>query len=141
MKTSEETRKKIGEFEGLRLNAYLCPAKVWTIGYGHTKGVTAGMVITQAQADAFLAEDLAMAENNISMRFPGISQNKFDAMVSLAFNIGNHAFNTSTLYRKAKINPDDPTIRAQFNRWVYAKGKILPGLVKRRLWESELYFS
>lgn len=145
MKTSEATRKKIGEFEGLRLKAYLCPAGVWTIGYGHTRGVTPGMVITGAQADAFLAEDLAVAENNIFMRFPGITQNRFDAMVSLAFNIGNNKFNTSTLYRKARQNPADPTIRDEFNRWVHARVngqmKVLPGLVKRRKWEADLYFS
>lgn len=141
MKTSDATRAHIAQHEGLRLEAYLCPANVWTIGYGHTKGVTKGMIITKDQAEALLSEDLAVFEENISKRLPGLNQNQFDALVSFAFNVGNGAFNTSTLYRKAKQNPNDPTIRNEFAKWVHAGGRVLPGLVKRRAWEADLYFS
>lgn len=141
MKTSESAKQAIGTFEGLELKAYLCSAGVWTIGYGHTKGVHKGMQITKEQALLFLSSDLADVERNLNMRFPSISQNKFDAMASLSFNIGIHAFNTSTLYRKAKANIDDPSIRAEFMKWVHSKGRVLPGLVSRRTWEANLYFS
>lgn len=141
MKTSEAAKQAIGTFEGLKLKAYRCPSGVLTIGYGHTKGVYEGMVITKQQALAFLDEDLADVERNINARFPVITQSKFDAMISLSFNIGIQAFNTSTLYRKAKVNLNDSTIRAEFMRWVHSNGKVLPGLMSRRTWEANLYFS
>lgn len=141
MKTSESAKQAIGTFEGLKLKAYRCPSGVLTIGYGHTKGVREGMVITQAQALLFLAEDLGDVERNLNVRFPAISQKRFDAMISLSFNIGVQAFNTSTLYRKIKANPEDTAIRAEFMKWVHSKGKVLPGLVQRRTWEANLYFS
>lgn len=96
---------------------------------------------TKEQAIQFLTEDLADAESTVNIRFPGIKQNRFDALVDFVFNLGTSKFNTSTLYRKIKQNPDDPTIRAEFNRWIYSNGKVLPGLVTRRVWEANLYFS
>lgn len=141
MKTSESAKQAIATFEGLKLKAYRCPSGILTIGYGHTKGVYEGMVITKEKALIFLGEDLAEAERNINARFPVTTQNKFDAMVSLTFNIGVQKFNTSTLYRKAKVNMNDATIRGEFMRWVHSNGKVLPGLVNRRTWEANLYFS
>lgn len=141
MKTSEAAKQAIGTFEGLELKAYRCPSGVLTIGYGHTKGVYEGMKITKEQALIFLSSDLADVERNINVRFPSISQNKFDAFISISFNIGIQAFNTSTLYRKAKADMNDPTIRTEFMKWVHSKGRVLPGLVSRRTWEANLYFS
>lgn len=141
MKTSESAKQAIGTFEGLKLEAYKCPSGIWTIGYGHTKGVYGGMRITKEQALTFLSSDLADVERNLNVQFPSISQNKFDALISLSFNIGIQAFNTSTLYRKAKVNIDDPSIRTEFMKWVHSKGRVLPGLVSRRTWEANLYFS
>ena len=141
MRTGEAAKQAIGTFEGLELKAYRCPSGILTIGYGHTKGVYEGMQITKEKALCFLGEDLAEVERNINFRFPLISQNKFDAFVSLSFNIGTQAFNTSTLYRKAKVNLNDPSIRAEFLKWVHSKGRVLPGLVNRRTWEANLYFS
>lgn len=83
----------IKQFEGCRLIAYQCSAGVWTIGYGHTAGVYKGMKITQAQADAFLKQDIAKFEKYINnpsyVPFTDkLNQNQFDALVSFAFNLG-----------------------------------------------------
>lgn len=139
MKTSESAKAKIKEFEGLRLSAYKCPAGIWTIGYGHTKGVREGMTITPGQADAYLNEDIAVVERQVNANMPQLPQCQYDAVVSFVFNLGWPKFADSTLCRKIKANHNDPSIPAEFRRWVYASGKVLPGLVKRRDWEAGRY--
>lgn len=141
MKTSNKGIELIKNFESFRSQTYLCAAGVLTIGYGHTgPEVIEGKRITIPQADELLKHDLSDAEKAVN-KLSGLNQNQFDALVSFTFNIGTGNFLSSTLYKKAKANPADPTIRDEFNKWVYAKKQKLAGLINRRKRESELYFS
>ena len=130
----------IKRYEGLRLEAYKCPAGVWTIGYGHTKGVVKGMKISKEEAEELLKQDVAIVELQIVNTVGNLASCKIDALVSFAYNVGVAAFRRSTLCRKVKANSDDTSIRAEFGKWVYAGRKKLPGLVKRRVEEAEMYF-
>ena len=141
MKATNYATLLIKSFEQLRLNSYLCPAGVWTIGYGHTDGVNQGMLITEKTADAFLKQDIRNAEHSINQMDAELTQEQFDALVSFVFNVGVRAFNVSTLRKKILKNPNDPSIADEFRRWVYAGDKKLPGLIKRREKEIELYYS
>ena len=141
MKTSPKGIALIKEFEGLRLKAYLCPGGVWTIGYGHTAGVKSGMVITEAQAEEYLKADLIVFERYLNGLGLALNQNQFDALVSFIYNVGTGNFSSSTLLRKVRANPQDNSIMDEFLRWVYSKGRVLPGLQRRRLDEMKLYFS
>ena len=141
MKISPKGIALIKEFEGLRLKAYKCPGGVWTIGYGHTAGVKPGMVITEEQAEQFLKEDLLIFEKAVNNQNLSINQNQFDALVSFTYNVGTGNFSSSTLLRKIRVNPQDNSIMDEFLRWVYSKGRVLPGLQRRRLAEMKLYFS
>ena len=141
MKTSRKGIDFIASHEGLRLNAYLCPAGVWTIGYGHTKGVREEQRITKAEAEAVLKRDVVDVENAVNKALSNLNQNQFDALVSFVFNVGVGNFESSTLLKKAKANPNDTAIRIEFAKWRYSKGKELPGLVRRRAEEADLYFS
>lgn len=127
----------IKQFEGLRLEAYRCPAGVWTIGYGHTRGVRPGMKITREDAERLLIEDLRPVFEALP---PGLPPNRREALASLCFNIGVEAFRKSTIRRLVAENPDDPRIGEEFGRWVYSRGVRMPGLVKRRQAEASLYF-
>jgi lysozyme len=137
----DKAKKIIREIERLRLQAYLCPAKVWTIGWGHTKGVKKGMRITEEQAEELLREDMQDAIDVVERLNADLSDNQYNALVSFVFNIGGSAFATSTIRRKILANPNDKKIKDEFLRWVYADGKMLKGLENRRKKEAELYFS
>jgi len=130
----------IKKHEGLRLEAYL-PTKndVWTIGYGHTHTTKQGMVITEAQAEALLRKDVAWVEKAINrLVVVPLTQNQFDALASLVFNIGEGGFSTSTLLRL--LNSGDYAGAAnQFHRWNKQKGVALKGLTIRRKEEMELF--
>ena len=128
----------IKQFEGLRLEAYRCPAGVWTIGYGHTAGVRQGMKITEAEAERLLAEDLKPVLEALP---EGLSDNRRAALASFVFNVGVGAFSGSTLRRMIVENADNPRIADEFARWRYGGGKVIPGLVARRRAEAELYFT
>ena len=141
MNTSPKGIAFIKEFEGLRLKAYQCPRGVWTIGYGHTAGVKPGMVITEAQAEEYLKADLIAFERYLNGLGLDLNQNQFDALVSFIYNVGTGNFFNSTLLRKVRANPLDNSIMDEFLRWVYSKGRVLPGLQRRRLAEMKLYFS
>jgi lysozyme len=141
MKATNYATLLIKSFEQLRLNSYLCPAGVWTIGYGHTDGVNQGMLITEKTADAFLKQDIRNAEHSINQMDAELTQEQFDALVSFVFNVGVRAFNVSTLRKKILKYPNDPSIADEFRRWVYAGDKKLPGLIKRREQEIKLYYS
>lgn len=141
MKTSPKGIALIKEFEGQRLKAYKCPGGVWTIGYGHTAGVKPGMVITEAQAEEYLKADLIAFERYLNGLGLALNQNQFDALVSFIYNVGTGNFYSSTLLRKVRANPQDNSIMDEFLRWVYSKGRVLPGLQRRRLAEMKLYFS
>ena len=131
----------IKKYEGLRPEAYKCPAGVWTIGYGHTKGVMPRMKISKEEAERLLKHDVSIVELKVVNTVGKLQACKIDALVSFAFNVGMAAFYRSTLCRKVKANSDDASIRAEFGKWVYAGSKKLPGLVKRRAEEAEMYFS
>ena len=139
-KASENIINSIATNEGLRLRAYKCPAGVWTIGYGHTSGVKPADVITKEQAFEFLKVDLKWAEDEVNKQLPDINQNQFDALVSFVFNVGVGNLRKSTLLKKAKADPNDKTISLEFAKWNKGGGKVLPGLVRRRKEESDLYF-
>lgn len=135
----------IKQHEGLRLQAYRCAAGRWTIGWGHTRGVTPGMRITDAEAEKLLGEDLA----DIGRRLDGLMKeqgvelgaNQRAALVSFAFNVGLEALKGSTLWRRICENPCHPDIPREFSRWKYVGGKVMPGLVSRREQEAALYCS
>jgi lysozyme len=125
--------------EGLSLKAYLDTGGVPTIGVGHTgPDVKMGMAITEAQADAFLREDLATAEDAVRRLFPITTQNQFDALVSFTFNLGEGQVRESTL-RRLHNEGDHEGARKQFARWVLDDGKRLRGLERRRAAEAALY--
>jgi lysozyme len=141
MNTSPKGIALIKEFEGLRLKAYQCPGGVWTIGYGHTAGVKPGMLISKAQAEEYLKADLIAFERYLNGLGLALNQNQFDALVSFIYNVGTGNFSNSTLLRKVRANPQENSIMDEFLRWVYSKGRVLPGLQRRRLAEMKLYFS
>jgi lysozyme len=127
--------------EGCKLKAYLDTGGVWTIGYGHTRGVKPGDTCTQAQADAWLLEDMAVAQFDVNDRVKvTLNQNQFDALASFVFNIGGDQFRTSTLLRK--LNEGDYAGAAeQFPRWIHDNGKVINGLVARRADEKALFLA
>ena len=141
MKASVDAYELIKQFEGLRLEAYLCPAGIWTIGYGHTSGVSPNSFITIQEADEYLHRDVAAIEMQLNKLSLSLRQCQWDAIVSFVFNVGIGNFKASTLLAKIRINPDDNSIIDEFLRWVYANGKVMRGLQKRRLTEMKLYFS
>jgi lysozyme len=148
MKISQTGIDLIKSFEGLKLNAYKCPAGIVTIGYGSTFYADKSPIkMGDKLKDKIAAEELLKVtiitfESTINGLFYNITltQNQFDALVSFVFNIGPNAFAASTLLKKAKVNTNDKTIELEFNRWVKGGGVKLPGLVKRRKAESKLYF-
>ena len=131
--------KKIKEFEGCVLTAYKCPAGKWTIGYGHTKGVKQGQKITQAQADALLKADLKPFENYVNKLLVCTAQGEFDALTDFVYNLGTASLERSTLLKLIRQHANTNDIQKQFMRWVYAGGKKLKGLEKRRAWEATRY--
>ena len=141
MKASVDAYELIKQFEGLRLKAYLCPAGIWTIGYGHTSGVSPNSFITIQEADEYLHRDVATIEMQLNKLNLILRQCQWDAIISFVFNVGIGNFKASTLLAKIRINPDDNSIIDEFLRWVYANGKVMKGLQKRRLAEMKLYFS
>ena len=141
MKASVDAYELIKQFEGLRLEAYLCPAGIWTIGYGHTSGVSPNSFITIQEADEYLHRDVATIEMQLNKLNLILRQCQWDAIISFVFNVGIGNFESSTLLAKIRINPEDNSIIDEFLRWVYANGKVMKGLQKRRLAEMKLYFS
>lgn len=128
-------------FEGCRLKAYVCPAGVLTIGYGSTgKHVKRGMVITQQEADDLKRRDLVRFERAVAKHAPDATQNQFDAMVCLAFNIGIGGFIKSSALRFHKQGKHN-TAAERFKLWNKGGGRVLKGLVRRRAAEAKLYLS
>ena len=129
----------IKRFEGCKLTAYRCPADVWTIGYGSTRNVKEGMVISEAEAFARLMMDMQEAGEAVEsyVKVP-LNDNQFAALVSFVFNVGAGAFRKSTMLKM--INSGQYlTAAEQFNRWTKAGNQVLPGLVKRRAAERALF--
>ena len=137
MKTSQRGINLIKQFEGVRLTAYKCPAGVYTIGYGHTRGVQRGMKITEEEASAYLTADLLNSEKAVE-RYDSVyhwNQNEFDALVSFTFNCG--ATNLRALLRNGRRNRSQ--IAATLPLYRKAGGKVLKGLERRRAAEKALF--
>jgi len=140
MKTGKKGLDLIKSFEGFKPKAYICPAGVLTIGYGHTKYASKTMVVDEAKATVLLQEDLRVAENAVNAENLTLTQNQFDALVSFVFNCGSGNFKKSTLLKVIKINPNSANISFEFNRWNRGGGRVLAGLTRRRIAEAKLYF-
>lgn len=137
----------IKRFEGLKLRAYLCPAGLPTIGYGSTfyedgSKVKLGDVITIDRADKLLFNTVAEFEKLVKAAIGrDVNDNQLGALTSFAFNVGMGNFRKSTLRKMVIANPNNPAIRAEFQKWVKANNVVLKGLQARRNAESDLYFS
>lgn len=137
MKTSEKGLNIIKKYESCRLSAYRDPVGIPTIGWGHTAGVRMGQTITQAQADAYLAQDVRTAERAVS-GYDGTyhwNQNQFDALASFTYNCG--AGNLDKLLADGKRTVRE--VSAKIPSYCKAGGKALPGLVRRRADEKALF--
>ena len=151
--------KLIKECEGCKLTAYKDSVGVWTIGYGHIRGVKEGMKITQEQAETYFESDIMDYLLPVQKEVGQIcNANQIAALTSFAFNVGNGiplsksnelkakgqkvkiGFLNSTLLKVIKVNPNNfAEIEKQFLSWVKADGKVLNGLVTRRQKEVDLY--
>lgn len=140
----------IKKYEGCKLVAYLCPARVWTIGYGHTgTDVTKGLIITQAKAEELLKQDVRQFEEDVNKLVRvDITQNMFNALVSFAYNVGSdidvddipEGLGDSSLLRYVN-NGDFESAAAEFSKWNKARGKVLKGLIDRREDERRMFLS
>lgn len=146
-KINKEGKDLITKWEGLRLKPYLCSAGVATIGYGSTryengKGVKlTDPQITKERANELFELTIDKYEKAVFTLGPDeLTQNQFNALVSFAYNLGVTALANSTLMRKVNANLNDPTIAAEFRKWVNAGGKKVEGLVNRREDEIKMYF-
>lgn len=134
MRTSQTGIELVKQFEGCKLDAYKCPAGVWTIGYGHTAGVKQGQRITAAQAESYLRADLEKYEKKVE-KYGGYgwNQNEFDALVSFAYNVGSIDQLTANGTRSRAVIADK---MLSYNK---AAGKVLAGLTRRRQAERQLF--
>lgn len=142
---NQEGFELIKEFEGFRNYAYLCPANVWTIGYGNTfyqdgRKVKQGDRITRIEAERLLKITVESFAEQVSrlIKVP-VTSNQFSALVSLAYNIGVGAFARSTLLSMLNNRKDKQEIAIQFLRWDKARGRTLYGLTRRREREMQLF--
>ena len=129
----------IKQYEGLKLEAYLCPAGIPTICYGHTRGVKLGQKISAAQAEVFLDHDYEEAEDAVKRLITvPLTDNQLGALTSFVFNLGEGRLLGSTLRRKLNSG-DYKGAAAEFDKWVYSGGKKLNGLIARRAAERKLF--
>ena len=139
MKIGSKGLELIKHFEGCELEAYKCPAGVWTIGYGHIKGVQEGMKITEMQAEEMLQSELIEYEGYINdLVEVELNQNQFDAMVSWVYNLGGGNLRASTLLKVLNAG-NYAGVPEQMLRWNKAGGKVLEGLTRRRQAEADLF--
>ena len=141
MTYSKEGLALTERFEGCKLEAYQDQVGVWTIGYGHTRGVHAGMTCTMEQAAQWLAEDTMEAQDAVN-RFVSVdlTQHEFDALVDFVFNLGAGAFQRSTMLRL--LNAGNHAGAAdQFQLWDRAGGQVVAGLLRRRLAEKQEFLN
>lgn len=140
MNTSDKGLDFIKQFEGFRSHPYQCQARVWTIGYGSTYGVTFNTPpITQRAAEELLSKEIRKYETSVARLVDvPLKQHEFDALVSFVYNLGGAAFQRSRL--RQRLNRDDREGAAeQFLRWIRAGGVISNGLIKRRKAEREMF--
>lgn len=139
MKISRAGLDLIKRFEGCETTAYRCPAGILTIGYGSTgPHVKQGMTITEEEAEKLLLKDVARFEEGVSHIVGTTTQNRFDALVSFAFNLGLGNLMSSTLLKKHRAGAFGAAAD-QFSRWNKANGRVLAGLTRRREAEAALY--
>jgi lysozyme len=139
MNISEEGISLIKKFEGCELNAYKCPAGVWTIGYGITKSVKKGDTITKEQAEEMLKEELKEYQGYVNHYVEvDLQQCQYDALVSWVFNLGPTNLRSSTML-KVLNEKKYSEVPFQIKRWNKASGKVLDGLVRRREAEALLF--
>lgn len=149
MNISNKGLELIKKFEGFYPNPYKDPVGIPTIGYGFTyylpnrnKVNLSDAPISRQEADKMLLEILKGYENDVKRLVKTkLNQNQFDALVSFTFNLGATNLSKSTLLKKVNIDPNDKSISDEFPKWNKAGGSPLKGLTRRRLAESELYFS
>jgi lysozyme len=136
---SKDIEKLTESFEGVRLRAYQDSGGKWTIGYGHTDNVYPTQVITALEAILMLECDLQKVAEHITglIRIP-VSQNEFDAICDFAFNVGVEAFRYSTLLKLLNFSKI-PAAAHEFERWDEVRGKVVAGLLKRRIAEENLF--
>lgn len=128
-------------FEGCKLCAYQDSTGRWTIGYGHTSGVNPGDCIGQDRAEAYLIADIAWAEALVShIVYVPLTQGEFDALVDFCFNLGSGTLQHSTLLQLVNKN-DFADAANEFDKWDHAGGKIVAGLLRRRLAEKQEFQS
>ena len=129
------------QFEGVKLKAYQDSKGVWTIGFGHTSGVSLGMVCTLQQAEDWLQQDIAWAASRVNEDvYVTLTQPEFDSLVDFTFNCGCGNFEHSTLLKL--INKNDLTDAAnEFEKWSFAGGKQVAGLLRRSIAEKEEFNS
>jgi lysozyme len=139
-KTNDRGVALVKHFEGVRLRAYRDPVGILTIGYGHTGAdVHSGLVISLEQAEEILRFDLRRFERGVTglVKVP-LNDNQFAALVSFAFNLGVGALGRSTLLKKLNAG-DYKGAYLEFGKWTRAGGRVLPGLVRRRAAEAQLF--
>ena len=148
MKLNNSGYLLITEFEGFSAKPYLCSAKIPTIGFGNTyypDGKRVSMLdkeITKVQAFEmfkYIADRFASRVSKL-VTSP-LNQNQFNALVSLAYNIGIAAFTNSTLLKKVNVNHNDKSIELEFKKWNKVNKKEVEGLTRRRNYEADIYFS
>ena len=139
MKTSQYGIDLIKHFEGCELKAYKCPAGVWTIGYGHTKGVEPGDEWSEDHANHMLEVELEEYEGYVSKYVTApLGQNQFDALVSWTYNLGGGNLSASTMLKVLNAGEYDE-VPNQMLRWNKAGGKVLEGLTRRRQAEADMF--
>ncbi|MGV0922410.1 lysozyme [Empedobacter tilapiae] len=148
MNIGKQGLELIKKYEGFYSKPYLDPIGIPTIGYGATyypnkiKVTMKDKPLTEKEASELLVQMLKVYENQVALLVTKpINQNQFDALVSFTYNLGATNFGKSTLLKKINVNPNDPTIRQEFEKWNRAGGIVLNGLTKRRKDEAALYFS
>ena len=142
MKVSKKGINLIKKYEGCKLESYLCPAQVLTIGYGHTgSDVKRNMKITEQEAEKLLQKDLERFEIGVLKSVKvNLTQNQFDSLVSFSYNCGLGNLQSSTLLKLLNLG-DKQSAAKEFVKWCKANGKVLDGLLKRRLEEQKLFLS
>jgi lysozyme len=147
MELSQKGKDLIMQFEGLKLSAYQDIVGIWTIGFGNiyyenNVAVKKGDIITHNRAIELFNLIVKKFEVGVDeLVTSNVNQNQFDAMVSLAYNIGIGNLKSSSLLKMVNKSPNDTAIYLQFLRWNKAKGQVIQGLTRRRIAESELYKS
>ena len=139
MKISEDGLELIKKFEGCETTAYQDSVGVWTIGFGHTKGVEEGQTCSIEDAESMLADEMDEYEGYINnMVKVDLQQHEFDALVAWVYNLGPTNLGESTMLKVLNGGQFD-RVPDEINRWTRAGGEILEGLVRRRQAESLMF--